>query len=1067
MIYNKKTNKWRFLAFWIMLFAFFQVQGKNVGSEKQTIPTNLRCNYLVNPIGIGNICTNLSWQTNASEENWLQTAYQIIVATSPKHLTEKECDVWNSGKILGGESVSIPYAGPKMKSQKRYYWAVRVWDNKGKVSLWSAAAFWEMGILNNSEWTAKWISFTDKKTISDRENVRWVWLSDQDALDVPSKTKAWFRLKVNFNELPKIASLQTVVHGDYQLFVNGKLVVAKTKAWQTFERQEILGYLHKGENNIDVKVSAVRTSSFSPSTGKALAGNYATFAALFKVVDAKGTISKFKTSDGKWLARNDNNSEWKLPKVVGELNDPNFGLDPGPLVESASMFRKELNLNKTLASARLYVAALGSYRMFINGQRVSNTVLTPEFTNYNSHVTYQTYDITSSLKKGKNVIGSLLGDGWFGSPMGWNGEYDLYGPSANKLFAEMHIKYSDGTTEKIVTDKSWKADASPILLSEIYAGEFYDARLEQSGWDKAGFNDRNWNTVKVEGVNNNNFLSAQVNNPVKVTMKVKPVEIHKTAENRWIIDMGQNLVGWAQLKVKGEAGTVVKMRFAEKLSSKDSIYVDNLRNATAIDNYVLKGKGEEVYSPHFTFHGFRYIEVSGYPGQLTDESIVVEVISSIDDVTGFVQTSNSLINKMYSLGIWGQRSNFISVPTDCPQRDERMGYTGDGQVFWRTGTYNFDIAAFTHKWLKDITDEQTTEGGFTNTAPAVPKNNRKSGSPGWEDAGVIVPWSSWMQYGDKSIIEENWSAMTHYMDYVAAKSSKYIRPGGYLGDWLAPDGTTKNDLISTGLWGMTANMMSQMAAATGRNEDVKKYAELRDKIKVAFQTQFIAADGKVGSGSQTSYVIALHTGMVPDSLKKMVTDKLVKSIEEHDWHLTTGFLGTPYLLFALSENGRADVAYRLLLNETYPSWGYMVKNGATTWWERWNSDKSDPTMNSYNHYAFGSVVEWVYRSMTGINADPEAPGFKKIVISPTFDTSGKITDAKGVYKSVYGEITSEWVILNTNTATLKVQIPTNTTAKVILPENVHLGKVIKGEFLSGKSSEMEIGSGLHEFEIKW
>ncbi|MBF4473033.1 alpha-L-rhamnosidase [Flavobacterium sp. HJJ] len=1048
------------MAFFILL-SLLQVRGSN-----STVPAKLRCNYLVNPIGIGNSHPNLSWQTNASEENWLQTAYQIIVATSPKHLTEKECDVWNSGKILDGESVSIPYAGPKMKSQKRYYWAVRVWDNKGKVSLWSAAAFWEMGILNNSEWTAKWISFTDKKTISDRENVCWVWLSDQDALDVPSKTKAWFRLKVNFNELPKIASLQTVVRGDYQLFVNGKLVVAKTKAWQTFERQEILGYLHKGENNIDVKVSAVRTSSFSPSTGKALAGNYATFAALFKVVDAKGTITKFKTSDGKWLARNDNNSEWKLPKVVGELNDPNFGLDPGPLVESASMFRKELNVKKDIASARLYVSALGSYCVYVNGQRVSNAVLTPEFTNYNSRITYQTYDIASLLKKGQNAIGSLLGDGWFGSPMGWNGEYDLYGPAANKLFAEIHLKYTDGTTEKIITDQTWKADASPILLSEIYAGEFYDARFEQSGWNKVGFNDKNWNTVKEEK-GNNNFLSAQVNNPVKVTMKVKPVAIHKTPSGNWIIDMGQNLVGWLQLKVKGSSGTVVRMRFAEKLSNKDSIYVDNLRNATATDNYVLKGKVDEVFTPHFTFHGFRYIEVSGYPGQLTNDNIVAEVISSVEDVTGVVETSNPLINKMYSLGIWGQRSNFISVPTDCPQRDERMGYTGDGQVFWRTGTYNFDIAAFTHKWLKDIVDEQTVEGGFTNTAPAVPKNNRKSGSPGWEDAGVIVPWNSWMQYGDKGLIEENWNAMVRYMDYVAAKSNQYIRPGGYLGDWLAPDGTTNNDLISTGLWGMTAKMMAQMATTTNRNEEAKKYLELADKIKAAFQKQFIAADGKVGTGSQTSYVIALHTGMVPESLQKVVTDKLVQSIEAHDGHLTTGFLGTPYLLFALSENGRADVAYRLLLNETYPSWGYMVKNGATTWWERWNSDKSDPTMNSYNHYAFGSVVEWVYRSMAGINADPTAPGFKKTIISPTIDTTGKITDAKGRYNSVYGEITSEWKIISDHKATLKVKVPANTTAKIILPNSMNLTEVVIGGGSSSATSEKEVGSGSHQFEVKW
>lgn len=1069
MIYNKKTIKLCVFAFWMMLFAVFQVKGNNVVSEKQTVPVNLKCDYLVNPMGIGNVNPSLSWQSSTSQINYLQTAYQIIVSTSPTFLTEKKCDVWNSGKISGGESVSIPYAGPKVESQKRYYWAVRVWDDKGNVSLWSEAAFWEMGILNTKDWTAKWISNTDNELKSDRENIRWIWLPNQDATDVPSKTKAFFRLKVNLDELPKTASLQTVVRGDYQLFVNGKLLVAKTKAWQTFERQELVGYLKLGENLIDVKVSSVRTASFSQSTGKSYPGNYSAFAAVLRMEEKNGRISRFPTSGSNWISRNNNEVDWNLPKVVGELNDPKFGIDPGPLAESASYLRSEFKINKTVASARLYVSALGTYRMYINGERIGKNVLTPEFTNYNKRLTYQTYDVTTLLKKGVNAVGSLLGDGWYGSPFGWNGEYDLYGTTSNKLLAEIHVNYTDGTKDKIVTDESWKTHTSPILISEIYAGEFYDARLEQEGWNKTGFNEKSWNSVStVEG--NYTNLSPQLNNTIKVTQTVKPVEIRKTGDQKWIIDMGQNLVGWARLKVKGAAGTVVKMRFAEKLSSKDSLFVDNLRNATATDNYVLKGKGEEEFTPHFTFHGFRYIEVSGFPGQLTDKALVAEVISSVDEVTGFVKTSSDLINNMYSLGIWGQRGNFISVPTDCPQRDERMGYTGDGQIFWRTGTYNYDVAAFTHKWMNDIKDEQTVDGGFTNTAPAVPKNNRKNGSPGWEDAGVVVPWGSWMQYGDKSVIYENWPAMVRYMDYVAAMSKNYIRPGGYLGDWLAPDTTTQNNLISTGLWAMTANMMSQMATAIGKEDEAKKYSDLREKIKEAFQKEFITPDGKVGSGSQTSYVIALHTGMVPDSLKTIVTEKLVKAIEAHNWHLSTGFLGTPYLLFALSENGRADVAYRLLLNDTYPSWGYMIKNGATTWWERWDSDKVEASMNSYNHYAFGSVVEWIYRSMAGINADPNAPGFKKIIISPVFDKSGRITQTKGEYRSVYGEISSEWIILSDNKATLKVKIPANTTAKIVLPKNATISGVKNNGKIepvdSSKNSFMEIGSGLYEFEIK-
>jgi alpha-L-rhamnosidase len=1063
MIYRNHIVKLIIFAFLIIPSGLFQLNASNSAVGNKTIPVKLRCNYLVNPIGIGNSNPNFSWQMTNTENNWLQSGYQVIVSTNPDLLTEEKCNVWNSGKIKGSESVCIPYQGHANESQKRYYWKVKVWDKNGIASQWSDAAFWETGILNPNEWSAKWIFNTNSNSQSDKDAIRWIWLGDQDATNVPSKTKAWFRLKINLDKVPLIASLHTVARGDYQIFVNGKFVVAKTKAWQAFECSQILGYLKPGENIIEIKVSAVRTASFVASTGKALPGNYAAFAALLKIENSKGEVIKYTTTDNVWQARNDKEQEWKNAKVVGKLDEPALGLEPGPLTESATLFRKEFQIKKTVSSARLYVTALGAYEAFINGKRIGQNVFTPEYTNYNKRITYQTYDITPLLKNGKNVAGAMLGDGWYGSPVGWNGEYDLFDSFTNKFLTEIHVTYADGTTDKIITDNSWQMHRAPVLMSEMYAGEFYDARLEQKGWSNTGFNASNWLHVGEADVKYN-LLSPQINKPVKVTMTVKPVEIRKAGEKRWIIDLGQNLVGWAQLKVKGQAGTVVKMRFAEKLSSKDSIYVDNLRNATVTDNYVLNGQGEEVYTPHFTFHGFRYIEVSGFPGTLTKEAITAEVISSVDDVTGKIQTSNQLVNSMYSLGIWGQRGNFISVPTDCPQRDEKMGYTGDGQVFWRTGTYNFDIAAFSHKWLNDITDEQTVDGGFTNTAPAVPKNNRKNGSPGWEDAGVIVPWSSWMQYGDKNIIDENWAAMTRYMDYVTARSTNYIRSGGYLGDWLAPDGTTNNDLIATGLWGMTSNMMFQMAMATGKEKEAKNYAELRDKIKAAFQKSFIAADGKVGTGSQTSYVIALHTGMVPDSLKKLATEKLVKSIEEHDGHLTTGFLGTPYLLFALSENGRADVAYKLLLNETYPSWGYMVKNGATTWWERWNSDKGDPSMNSYNHYAFGSVVEWVYRSMAGINANPAAPGFKKIIISPIFDKTGKINQAKAEYQSVYGRITSEWLVLSDKSITLKINIPANTTARIALPDNARF-KTTKDENNS-ESKTLEIGSGYHEFIIE-
>ena len=1036
----------------------------NSNNIRQTVPVKLRCEYLVNPLGIENINPNLSWQINTSTNNWLQSAYQVIVATSPDLLSENSCDVWNSGKNSGSESVCIPCNGLKVNSRKRYYWKVRVWDTDGTPSAWSEPAYWEMGILNSSEWHANWISSMDNVSELDRKDIKWIWLSDQDATKVPRNTVSIFRINLNFEELPMVASLNTVVRGKYQLFVNGEFVDKKEKAWQIFERQDILQYLKIGDNNIEVKVEVVRTASFEQDTGKKLSGRYGVFAGLLKIEEKDGSIKKYPTSCGQWMSRKQNDEDWKVSKVVGELNDQRFGLDPGPLSQSASLFRNEFKVKKAVESARIYVSALGSYRMFVNGKRVGKDIFTPGFTNYNSRVLYQTYDITSLLKRGKNAVGCILGDGWYGSPLGWNGEFDVFGPHPNTLLAELYLLYKDGTTETIVTDESWKSDRSPILKSEIYSGEYYDARLEQEGWSTSGFKAKTWKGVKViDG--NYDILSSQVNTPVRITQEVKPVHIRKADNQRWIIDMGQNLVGWVKLKVKGDAGTVVKMRFAERLDNDENLYVDNLRGATATDSYVLKGLGEESYTPYFTFHGFRYVEVIGYPGALSEDAITAEVISSVEKPTGYLETSSELVNKMYSLGIWGQRGNFISVPTDCPQRDERLGYTGDGQVFWRTGTYNFDIAAFTHKWMNDVRDEQTIDGGFPNTAPAVPKSNRKNGAPGWEDAGVIVPWSSWLQYGDNSIIQDNWTAMVRYMDYVESKSEGYIRPGGFLGDWLAPDPSTPNNLISTGLWGMTAKMMSEMAKNIGKESEVARYWELNKKIQAAFMDKFIAADGTVGSGSQTSYAIALYTGMVPDSIKGMVTEKLVKAIEEREWHVSTGFLGTPYLLFALSDNGRADVAYRLLLNETFPSWGFMIKNGATTWWEHWDSSTGNPKMNSFNHYAFGSVVEWIYRSMAGINTDPEAPGFKKIIIRPVFDRTGKITEAKGAYESVYGKIVSQWKLNSDDTVRLAVEIPANTTAKVIIPEYAAVNEINGVKVSDPVSREFQVGSGYFEYTI--
>jgi alpha-L-rhamnosidase len=717
----------------------------------------------------------------------------------------------------------------------------------------------------------------------------------------------------------------------------------------------------------------------------------------------------------------------------------------------------------------------------LNGSRVGNDVLTPDFTDYRKRVLYQAYDVTNLLANGENVISALLGDGWYGSGLTWAGMHFFTPP--DRLLAQLELDYADGSHETVATDDSWKAAASPVLISDIYGGEVYDARVEQPGWETPGFDDSAWSPAVVAD-EPSIIVSSQITSPARVIATLDSKQVTPVANGAYTFDMGQNMVGWATLKVKGAAGTKVRLRFAEVLNPDGTIYTANLRNADATDVYILRGGDEETFSPHFTFHGFRYVEVTGYPGTPAPDAIQGEVVSSVSgDPVAKLTTSSELVNQMWSIGIWGQRGNFLSIPTDCPQRDERLGWMGDAGVFWRTGSYNFDIAAFSQKFIQDIVDAQTSQGAFTNVSPnTLPFagegtegtsawNEGMVGAPGWGDAGVIVPWTIWVQYGDKVVIEKNWDAMQRWMNFIQSRNPDFLRKNGVgpnFGDWLAPDQNTNKDLLATAYWALIAKMMSQMAHAVGKESDSNRYNEVVENIRAAFQKAYIKEDGEVGTGTQTSYVVALYTKMAPSALEPVLVDKLVQDIQARNWHLSTGFLGTPFLLFTLADHGRTDVAYRLLLNDTYPSWGYMLSKGATTWWERWNGDTGDPAMNSYNHYAFGSVIAWVYRYVAGIDALPNAPGFKEIVIHPHLDPN--MTSARAEYDSIYGKIISDWSGTAAGPLSLRVTIPANTSAKVFLPAitRAHLtenGNPVEAEREDG-SYVIQIRSGSYNFEVK-
>jgi alpha-L-rhamnosidase len=1042
-----------------------------LGAAAYAAPVRLRCEYLQNPLGIDRAIPRLSWQSDNSERNWKQSAYQILVASSADRLTPGKADVWDSGRKDSDGSVNIAYAGPAPESRRRYYWKVRVWDAAGKLSESSESAWWEMGLLHSADWKAKWIAWKNPEDLADRENIRWIWVQGQNALVVTPGVSATFRLTVHLSEKPRSAAIFLVARGNFIVSVNQHFVAGKN-AWSTFDRAEITDQLVTGENTIEVKVTAPGVEDGGPNTAKT---TKAALAALVKITQADGTVMRLPAGPD-WQGSLENQPDWQPASVVADLSDSQFG-DPGPLPQPASYLHRTFAISKRVQSARLYITALGSYRVSLNGTRVGTDVLTPGFTDYRKRVLYQTYDVTKLLVNGRNAIGAILGDGWYGSPLTWYGIH--YFALPDRLLAQLEVNYADGSHETVLTDDSWKAAASPILQSTIYDGEMYDARLEQAGWEKASFDDSRWSPAVVQDAPPVS-VSSQIDAPPQIIATLQPKGMTPLANGAYIFDMGQNMVGWVTLKVRGAAGTKVRLRFAEILNPDGTIYTKNLRNAQATDTYVLRGGDEETFAPHFTFHGFRYVEMTGFPGTPTLDAIKGDVVSSVSgEPVGRLNTSSDLVNRMWSIGIWGQRGNFVSIPTDCPQRDERLGWMGDAEVFWRTGSYNFDIAAFSQKFVQDIIDAQTPGGAFSNVSPNVlalegefPEGSAPMvGAPGWGDAGVIVPWTTWVQYGNTAVIESSWDAMQKWMEFIQMRNPDLLRKNGVgfnFADWLAPDPNTNKDLLATAYWALMAHMMSQMGNAIGKEADAERYDQLVQNIRAAFQKAYIKDNGEVGTGTQTSYIVALYTKMAPESLEPMLVDKLVKDIEAHNWHLSTGFLGTPFLLFTLTDHGRTDVAYRLLLNDTYPSWGYMLSKGATTWWERWNGDTGDPSMNSYNHYAFGSVMAWVYRYAAGVDTTPDSPGFKKIVIHPHLDA--RMTSARAEYESVYGKIVSDWNGTPNGPFALRVTIPANTSANVFLPEisGTHItenGKPVAAQEQGG-SYLLEIGSGSYTFEVK-
>lgn len=943
----------RLVAVILAIAAAVMLESSPAWGARETSPSfqpvevnELRTEYASNPLGIDGLRPRLSWQLQSHLRGKMQTGYQIRVAADVGALTHGTGMIWDSKKVRSDQSTQVPYAGPPLHSRNRYYWQVRVWDEADRASAWSAPAWWEMALLQPSDWSAQWIEH--------------------------------------------------------------------------------------------------RSSSPQPA-----------------------------------------------------------------------LLRRAFTLDNDIQRARVYVTSRGLYQLFLNGQRVGNAELTPGFTSYGKRLQYQTYDVTHLLNRGGNAIGALLGGGWYNGVLGWANTKPFYG-ERTALLAQLEILYTDGRLERLVTDASWKSSASPVVMSDLYQGETYDARLEQAGWSTSGFDDRHWTEVGI-GNAATAMLVAQNSPPIRKTEQIVPVRVLTTKSGKTIVDMGQNMVGWARLSVSGPAGAVVTLRHGEALDADGELYTQNLSTAKQTNRYILKGDGVEIFQPHFTYQGFRYVEVADYPGPMTADKLTGMVVHSDFDPSGRLETSNVMLNQLQHNIVWSQKGNFVAIPTDNPQRFERYGWTADAQLFAPTATFNFNVAGFLANWLKDLAADQRPSGAVSWIVPDVlgavegktaeyftrvyghqmtpPLSRATSNGPTegaaaavWGDAATVIPWILYQRYGDRQVLQDQYQSMTRWVSYQHQRAGDdLIWDGDFqFADWLdtlsgsrIQFGSTNADLVATAYFAHSADLVSRAAHVLGREEDVNRYAQLFSAVRSAFNRKFVRADATMESDTQTAYVLALQFGLLPDHQRAAAARHLADNVRRYG-HLTTGLAGTPALLSVLSEHGYLTEAYQLLLRQDYPSWLYTVKAGATTIWERWDGVKpdgsfQDPGMNSFNQYVYGAVGDWMYRVIGGIDVDENLPGYKHITIKP--QPGGGLTYATASHKTPYGEVYSSWSTRD-GTFQLSVSLPPNTTADVHLPSapisavresGLHISRAHGTRLLHQSESGIvvRIGSGRYEFMLPY
>lgn len=986
------------------------------------LPYELRVNALNQPLAIQGLEPTFSWKLNAADpsaKNLRQTGYRLLVATNPTLLNQEIGDLWDTGKVNSASTYGVKYAGKTLKSKLDCFWKLQVWDQDGVASGWTKPERFGTGIQNPGDYSAKWIHGAKPQGAPDLlDGAKWIWSTSQKGNQTAAES-----ITVT-HSFPSAGKARLMITGDdrVQVWVNGKEVLKTSgvDAWKTVHSVDLTELKSAGN---EIKILA---SNDQPGYAGVLA----------RITGTDGAV--LASTDRSWMA------EGKAAVELGPYGMNPWGrVGPRSFVKApAQYFDKQFKVSKKVFRATLYATALGIADFELNGKRITDDLFTPGWTEYGKQVLYRAFDITKSLKQGDNRLGAILGQGWYTGYVAWGAQREHYGDTP-MLLMQADIEYTDGTTETIATDSTWSVTEGPIRDEHFLHGEKFDATpvkreamAARVAQPKIG---------KLEAFNGD---------PVREYSRLKAKTITKQGADKYLIDFGQNLSGFVHLKVNYPAGTKLTIRHGERLDAKGNLYTDNLRLAQAIDTYTCRGGGEE-WNPRFTFHGFQYIEVTGVPTAPGKDTFQAIAISSSTPESGTLKTSDAMLNKLVSNAWWTQKMNFVDIPTDCPQRDERLGWTGDAQAYVRTATYYSDVQAFFQKWLVTLDDSQRADGQYPMVAPVL--KTLEDGGPAWADAGVVCPMTVYQVYGDKAILERHYPQMKKFIEFCRARSTpKLLPPKDYhiFGDWLSINAETPRDVITTAYFAGSTKIVADIARILGKRTEAADYDELYEKIKSTFQSAFIDEAGHVKGETQTGYVLALFFDLMPKELVEKASSHLIKNIEDRKWHLSTGFVGTRDLMYVLSKIGRNDVAFRLLHNTTFPSWGFPIVNGATSIWERWDGwtpEKGfqDTGMNSFAHYAYGAVVGWMFEKIGGIKE--LKPGFEEILIAPAVDPN--LNFAECTYKSVRGEIKTSWE-KKEGVLTLNVLVPVNSTAVVRMP----------GE--SGPT-EHRIGSGTYRFSLKW